>query len=701
MIPLSALVAFLAAADAPITRVTVHPDRARIERTLQLELHGTEWVDLPLLPGSVESDSLRVDASGAQLLAAVVRPVGPAELPGSEGRRLLRGLEELETQLTEARTQMEAREEQRMMLESVRPARFEPTDRPVILDSSSWARAQAFLTGRMLALHRGRSEALARATALDERRTALAEEARNLLRTHDARLQLRVSLRGEGPARLLLSYEVRSARWSGEYVVQYLPDSGQISVSYAALVTQASGEDWPGCPLTVSTARPEQFERAPELMAWRLTDVERFVPTPAPLTLMRKAPPPAPGLPAMATEGALLRRRLERVAGPAAQIHVVGNPPVVDVGSSTVGTRPNRSFDSLAAIANDLPSSPAGTSVLAGSVVDASTKGPIPDVVVTATSPALKSEQVVVTDQNGIYREPGLPPGRYTLRFERENYRPYTRSGIDVGPERVLRLNVELLPENAGATEVTVVGAPPEDLGPLARTLGLLPPQNFVDLAPRTNGEGVDSDGLDLAFEAPRQDRIRSESGAARVTLVSERWPVHLERRAFPALTPHVYLLGRTRNRSSRVLPGGTAVLSVGGDPTGHARLPVLRPEDEVELPLGIDHSLRSVRNVVLRTSTRGLFSKDDLNEVKVWVEIANPHPGPIPLSVVEQLPVAKGEHVEVEVLEVTPTAKRGDRGRLEWNVRLPARGKTVLAYRYRIIRPKGWELRQSEGDAP
>jgi hypothetical protein len=183
------------------------------------------------------------------------------------------------------------------------------------------------------------------------------------------------------------------------------------------------------------------------------------------------------------------------------------------------------------------------------------------------------------------------------------------------------------------------------------------------------------------------------------VTLVSERWPVQIERRAYPALTPHVYLVGRTRNPSSRVLPGGTAILSVGSDPTGHARLPVLRPEDEVELPLGIDHGLRPVRNVILKSSSRGLFSKDDLSEVRVSVEIANPHPRPVPISVIEQLPVTKGEKIEVEVLEVTPAAKRGDGGRLEWSVQLPARKKTVLAYRYRIVRPKGWELRQSEGE--
>ena len=108
----------------------------------------------------------------------------------------------------------------------------------------------------------------------------------------------------------------------------------------------------------------------------------------------------------------------------------------------------------------------ASTSVLTGNVIDTSTKAPVADVVVTATSPALQGEQVVVTDSTGLYRVPQLPPGTYTLRFEKETYRPFTRSGIDVAADRTLRLNVELLPETAGSETVTVVGTPPTiDIG--------------------------------------------------------------------------------------------------------------------------------------------------------------------------------------------------------------------------------------------
>jgi hypothetical protein len=147
----------------------------------------------------------------------------------------------------------------------------------------------------------------------------------------------------------------------------------------------------------------------------------------------------------------------------------------------------------------------ASTSVLTGNVVDSSTKQPVADVVVTATSPSLQGEQVVVTDGTGLYRVPQLPPGNYTLRFEKETYRPYSRAGIEVPADRTLRLNVELLPEVAGTETVTVVGTPPIiDVG--SSTVGNTVNQDFIrNLAvSRPNGLGGANRSFDsLASTAP------------------------------------------------------------------------------------------------------------------------------------------------------------------------------------------------------
>ncbi len=107
-----------------------------------------------------------------------------------------------------------------------------------------------------------------------------------------------------------------------------------------------------------------------------------------------------------------------------------------------------------------------GSAVLTGTVVDASTKQPVPDVVVTASSPGLQGEQVVVTDSSGLYRIPQLPPGVFVIRLEKESYKPFSRGDIQVRVDRTIRVNVELLPDALKAEEIVVVGrAPVIDVG--------------------------------------------------------------------------------------------------------------------------------------------------------------------------------------------------------------------------------------------
>jgi hypothetical protein len=111
----------------------------------------------------------------------------------------------------------------------------------------------------------------------------------------------------------------------------------------------------------------------------------------------------------------------------------------------------------------------------------------------------MQGEQVVVTDRTGLYRVPQLPPGTYTLRFEKEAYRPLRRSDIDVVADQVLRLNVELLPEIAGTETITVVGTPPTvDIGSSA--IGTTVTQDFMNNLPVARPGGLG--GANRSFES-------------------------------------------------------------------------------------------------------------------------------------------------------------------------------------------------------
>ncbi|NTX37995.1 TonB-dependent receptor [Myxococcus sp. CA033] len=140
----------------------------------------------------------------------------------------------------------------------------------------------------------------------------------------------------------------------------------------------------------------------------------------------------------------------------------------------------------------------AQSSTMIGTVIDAQSRQPVPDVVVTATSPNLQGEQTVVTDAQGNYRIPQLPPGVYTLRFEKEQFKPYARSDVQLRLNRTIRVNVELLPESLGEV-VEIVGAPPTiDVG--STTTGVNVDQEFIKriAVARPGGKG----GAARSFES-------------------------------------------------------------------------------------------------------------------------------------------------------------------------------------------------------
>lgn len=101
------------------------------------------------------------------------------------------------------------------------------------------------------------------------------------------------------------------------------------------------------------------------------------------------------------------------------------------------------------------PARAQGSGVLTGTVTDSATKKPLPDVVVTVTSPVLQGEQTVVTDKTGAYRVPNLPPGTYTLHFVADGFKDFTRGDIILRVAQTLRINVELLPTSVTKSGTT------------------------------------------------------------------------------------------------------------------------------------------------------------------------------------------------------------------------------------------------------
>jgi hypothetical protein len=109
-----------------------------------------------------------------------------------------------------------------------------------------------------------------------------------------------------------------------------------------------------------------------------------------------------------------------------------------------------------------------GSSVVQGGVVDAVTRKPVGEAIVTVTSPSLQGEQTVLTDSSGYYRAPTLPAGVYTLRVDKDGYDSFEQKNVNVRGEVTLRMNVFLIPRKVEgkAEEIEITErAPVIDVG--------------------------------------------------------------------------------------------------------------------------------------------------------------------------------------------------------------------------------------------
>src|SRR5688500_5790212 len=92
--------------------------------------------------------------------------------------------------------------------------------------------------------------------------------------------------------------------------------------------------------------------------------------------------------------------------------------------------------------------------------VSDSSGGVLPGVTVTAASASMIGTQTQVTNENGSYRFPAVPPGVYTLSFELPGFTGVKRDGISISLGFTANVNVELTLASLQET-VTVTGDSP------------------------------------------------------------------------------------------------------------------------------------------------------------------------------------------------------------------------------------------------
>ncbi|WP_427892791.1 DUF4139 domain-containing protein [Kribbella sp. GL6] len=277
--------------DAPIVAVTVYPDRARVTRRGVISVPGGDrTVYVEPLPLSLESDSVRVSGRGPATVLGVDlvkrhHPQAPDETvaeverswyEAQEAVAALVDADDVQAQLDGFLGQLAKRAGGSF----ARALASGESDGELGGFTESLAGRLAAVRAKRRELAAQRREAEQRFGAVDRRLTALREQ---VMPDRQA-AAVGLELAAEADVEIEVSYVVPMAGWSSTYDVRLQGD--RLTLSWYGLITQYTGEDWPECDLTLSTARPTVTAKVPELDPWFL---DRFRP-PVPVSAAPRAP---------------------------------------------------------------------------------------------------------------------------------------------------------------------------------------------------------------------------------------------------------------------------------------------------------------------------------------------------------------------------------------------------------------------------
>lgn len=258
--------------ESHITAVTVHPGVARVSREASFELPaGEQTVILRGLPAALDEASLQLtgQGNGLKIGAMEIRHLQSADLAQPEAQALKAKLAELQAKSALLNAREQALSTQQRFLQSLASSPQASGAERAMLPPEQWLSGAKALGEGMREVGEARVTLMAEQQQNREQLSVTERELARLQASARESRALAVALHsGGGKVTLHLGYQIAGASWQPIYEAALDTRSGQVTLTRAALVQQASGEAWDKVALTLATSRPLQGSMPPELGSW-------------------------------------------------------------------------------------------------------------------------------------------------------------------------------------------------------------------------------------------------------------------------------------------------------------------------------------------------------------------------------------------------------------------------------------------------
>lgn len=255
-----------------IKEVTVYLQTAQITRTGRAALPaGRGSVVLSGLSAQMDHSSVRLGATGEFTILTVTPRNNflAAATESAEFVRLSKERETLADDLAKVKVRMDVLEEEEKLILANRAIGGSQSgvDVAALQQMANYARTrlQEIRMSR-LDLAAGMRDDQARLQKLDQQLNQLRQTGQRSVAEVVVQYQAEKAVNAE----FQLMYLVNGASWNATYDLRVSDLTRPVNVTYGALVSQSTGEDWKNVALTLSTGNPRQQQNAPVVRTWRL-----------------------------------------------------------------------------------------------------------------------------------------------------------------------------------------------------------------------------------------------------------------------------------------------------------------------------------------------------------------------------------------------------------------------------------------------
>jgi uncharacterized protein (TIGR02231 family) len=208
----------------------------------------------------------------------------------------------------------------------------------------------------------------------------------------------------------------------------------------------------------------------------------------------------------------------------------------------------------------------------------------------------------------------------------------------------------------------------------------------------------LETTGFTSRYRVPERISLPSDQRQQRFRLGSKGYDARLSARAVPVLSPHVYLFAETTFEGETPLLPGVVTLIQDGQLAGQTRMGTLAPGAPLGLAFGVDDRIEIRREVDRDSLGREVVLRRQHRLDRGYrIEIENRHERPMNVTILDRLPVARDERIQVELSpsDTAPTRQDvdGRPGVLAWDLELDPGASETLDFGYTVVWPEDVEF--------